>query len=261
MLVGERSAAVLSLDDIVVRFGGVTAVDGVSFSLAAGEVCGLSGPNGAGKTTLFDVISGVRSPNSGRVTLSEHDVTSQSPVKRARAGIRRTYQQVQTFGWLSVADNVLAGLDWHGGGGGVAADLIAFPTRRRRERGRRARVDEVLELCGLTAIADTPTAALPIGQARMVELARAIVDPPTLLLLDEPNSGLDEDESRALAARVQSIAADASCALVLVEHDVDFVMSNCHRIVVLQQGTTIADGTPAEIQGNAAVRLAYLGEQ
>ena len=260
-MIESGSTPVLDLEDIVVRFGGLTAIDGVNFSLAAGEVCGLMGPNGAGKTTLFDVICGVRSPDAGRVALCGRDVTNESPIKRARAGIRRTYQQVQTFGWLSVADNVLAGLDWHGGGGGVAADLIAFPTRRRRERERRARVDEVLELCGLTALANTPTAALPIGQARMVELARAIVDPPTVLLLDEPNSGLGVDESQALATQVQRITAVANCALVLVEHDVDFVMANCQRIVVLEQGSTLADGTPAEIQSNAAVRRAYLGEQ
>ena len=256
----DATPTVLSLDGIVVRFGGVTAVDDVSFSVAAGEVLGLIGPNGAGKTTLFDVISGVRAANAGRVSLAGKDVTRMSAMKRARAGMRRTYQQVQTFGWLSVADNVLAGLDWQGGGGGVVADLVAAPSRRRRERSRRARVNEVLDLCGLTAIADVPTAALPIGQARMVELARAIVDPPTLLLLDEPNSGLGEAEGRALAEQVRRIAADASCAMVLVEHDVDFVMANCDRIVVLQRGAILAEGTPPEIQGDAAVRLAYLGE-
>jgi branched-chain amino acid transport system ATP-binding protein len=257
---GGTATAVLSLEGIVVRFGGVTAVNDVSFSVAAGEVLGLIGPNGAGKTTLFDVISGVRFPSAGRVILAGNDVTRTSPIRRARAGMRRTYQQVQTFGWLSVSDNVLAGLDWQGGGGGAIADLVAFPTRKRRERERRQRVDEVLELCGLTTVAGTPTAALPIGQARMVELARAIVDPPTLLLLDEPNSGLGEDEGRALAAQVRRIANDTSCAMVLVEHDVDFIMSNCHRIVVLQSGSVLAEGTPTEIQGNPAVRNAYLGD-
>ncbi|MCU1458730.1 MAG: transporter [Actinomycetia bacterium] len=257
---GGAATAVLSLDGIVVRFGGVTAVDGVSLSVAAGEVLGLIGPNGAGKTTLFDVISGVRFPNAGRVMLNGADVTRSSPIRRARAGMRRTYQQVQTFGWLSVADNVLAGLDWQGGGGGAIADLVGFPTRRRLEQERRARVEEVLDMCGLTAVAATPTAALPIGLARMVELARAIVDPPTLLLLDEPNSGLGEEEGHALAAQVQRIATETSCAMVLVEHDVDFIMANCNRIVVLQTGSVLATGTPAEIQGNAAVRTAYLGE-
>ncbi len=252
--------AVLVLDAIVVRFGGVTAVDDVSLSVAAGEVCGLIGPNGAGKTTLFDVISGVRFPTSGRVTLGGRDVTRTSPVRRARLGMRRTYQQVQTFGWLSVADNVLAGLEWQGGGGGAVADLVAFPTRRRRERERRQRVDEVMDLCGLTGVAGTPTAALPIGQARMVELARAIVDPPVLLLLDEPNSGLGADEALALAAQIQRIAVETTCAMVIVEHDMDFVMANCHRIVVLQSGSVLAHGAPGDIQDDAAVRLAYLGE-
>jgi branched-chain amino acid transport system ATP-binding protein len=251
---------VLALDDVTVRFGGITALEGVSIHVARGEVCGLIGPNGAGKTTLFDVISGVRVPDSGTVRLAGEDVTKVSAVVRARRGMRRTFQRVQTFGWLSVEDNVLSALEWRGGGGGLLADLVWSPTRRRRERERRARAAEVIELCGLTAVKDESAGSLPIGLARMVEVARAIVDAPQVLLLDEPTSGLDETEAARLGERIQSIRADADCAVVLVEHDVGFVMRQCDRIVVLDLGRVLATGTPSEIQADPAVRAAYLGE-
>ena len=135
----EPSDIVLSLDGISVRFGGIAALNGVSLDAHAGEVLGIIGPNGAGKTTLFDVVSGVRAPNEGRVVLDGNDITSKSAVQRARRGLRRTFQRVQTFGWLTVEDNVLTALEWHGGGGGFLADLVMFPTRRRRERDRRRR--------------------------------------------------------------------------------------------------------------------------
>jgi ABC-type branched-subunit amino acid transport system ATPase component len=168
---------------------------------------------------------------------------------------------VQTFGWLSVEDNVLSALEWRGGGGGFAADLVSFPTRRRRERQRRVQVGEVLDRCGLTAVAKEPAASLPIGLARMLEVARAVVDPPTVLLLDEPTSGLDETEAARLGELLQSIRAEGSCAVLLVEHDVGFVMRQCDRIVVLDLGRVLAVGGPSEIQANAAVRAAYLGEE
>jgi branched-chain amino acid transport system ATP-binding protein len=250
----------LALEGVTVRFGGITALEDVSLSVAAGEVGGLIGPNGAGKTTLFDVISGVRIPDAGRVLLNGADVTRTSAVTRARKGMRRTFQRVQTFGWLSVEDNVLSAMEWRGGGGGILADLVSLPTRRSREKQRRARADEVLELCGLTAVKKEPAGSLPIGLARMVELARAIVDPPQVLLLDEPTSGLDETEAARLGERIQGIRAEGSCAVVLVEHDVGFVMEQCDRIVVLDLGRVLAVGLPKEIQANAAVRTAYLGE-
>jgi ABC-type branched-subunit amino acid transport system ATPase component len=250
----------LALDGVTVRFGGITALEGVSMSVSAGEVGGLIGPNGAGKTTLFDVISGVRIPDAGQVLLDGSDVTRLSPVTRARRGMRRTFQRVQTFGWLSVEDNVLSALEWRGGGGGILADLVASPTRRRREKQRRQRADEVIELCGLDAVRKEPAGSLPIGLARMVELARAIVDPPRVLLLDEPTSGLDETEAARLGERIQALKAEGECAVVLVEHDVGFVMAQCDRIVVLDLGRVLAVGLPKEIQENAAVRAAYLGE-
>jgi len=262
----DRSASsvaagpVLSLHDVTVRFGGVAALDGVTLEVAPGEVCGLIGPNGAGKTTLFDVISGVRRPDTGRVFLAGRDITRASVVRRARSGLRRTFQRLQTYGWLTVADNVLVASEWQGGGGGFVADLVGAPTRTRRERARRERVAEVLDICGLAEVADAPAGSLPIGLARMVEVARALVDRPRLLLLDEPTSGLDEAERARLAGIVRALGADRTCSVLLVEHDVSFVMGCCDRVVVLDLGRVLATGSPEEIQAHPEVRAAYLGE-
>jgi ABC-type branched-subunit amino acid transport system ATPase component len=255
---GGRAAA-LALEGVSVRFGGIRALNEVSFSVGAGEVMGLIGPNGAGKTTLFDAISGVRVPDEGRVFLGGRDMTRASSVARARWGLRRTFQRVQTFGWLSVEDNVLAAVEWEGGGGGMLADLVASPTRRRRERRRREQVEQVLEQCGLAAVRNEAAGSLPIGLARMVEVARALIADPLVLMLDEPTSGLDELEAARLGERIQALRSDGRCAVVLVEHDVGFVMEQCDRIVVLDLGEVLATGVPDEIQQNAAVRAAYLG--
>jgi branched-chain amino acid transport system ATP-binding protein len=253
------AAPVLQAEGIGVRFGGVTALAGVSLDLVPGEVCGLIGPNGAGKTTLFDVLSGIRAPSEGAIRLDGRSVGWRSPTWRSRHGVRRTFQRQQTFGWLSVEDNVLIALDWRGGGGGMVADLVRAPTRRARERVRRERVNEVLERCGLTDVQSDPAGALPIGRARLVELARAIADAPRVLLLDEPTSGLDEHDAERLGQVMRSVAADDQCAVVLVEHDVGFVMHHCDRIVVLHLGAVIAEGAPDVIRNNAAVGAAYLG--
>jgi branched-chain amino acid transport system ATP-binding protein len=250
---------VLGLERVNVHFGGIAALTEVDIAVDAGEVCGLIGPNGAGKTTLFDVISGVRIPETGRVMLDGNDITRWPAARRARAGLRRTFQRVQTYGWLSIQDNVLAALEWRGGGGGLPADLLGLPTRRRRERERRERVAHVLDLCGLSAVAEHPAGSLPMGLARMVELARAIVDPPRVLLLDEPTSGLGDSEMARLGERIRAIQAEESCAVLLVEHDVGFVMEQCDRIAVLNLGEVIAVGNAKEIQADAAVRRAYLG--
>jgi branched-chain amino acid transport system ATP-binding protein len=251
---------VLALEDVGVRFGGISALHGVSLTVKQGDVWGLIGPNGAGKTTLFDVISGVRTPNEGRVLFRGVDVTRTSAVARARRGLRRTFQRVQTFGWLSVEDNVLAALEWRGGGGGMFADILHLPTRRGRERNRRERVREVLEQCGLSAVRADPVGSLPIGLARMVEFARAIVDEPALLLLDEPTSGLDEREAERLIEQLQLLRSSSTCSVILVEHDMGFVMEQCDTIAVLELGQVIATGAPKDIQQDPLVRAAYLGE-
>ncbi|WAU84029.1 ABC transporter ATP-binding protein [Streptomyces sp. Qhu-G9] len=255
----NTSAPVLRADRVRVRFGGVRALDGVSLSLRPGEICGLIGPNGAGKTTLFDVLSGIRRPDEGRVHLGGSDVTRRSPVWRARHGMRRTFQRRQLFGQLTVADNLVVAQEWRGGGGGLPADLLAAPTRRTYEKERRARADEVLRACGLDAFGDTYAGALPVGLARMAELARALADPPRVLLLDEPASGMTAEESGRLSAVVRRLATQEGCAVLLVEHNVAFVMELSTRVVVLDLGRVLAEGTAAEVHADHRVRNAYLG--
>jgi branched-chain amino acid transport system ATP-binding protein len=248
----------LVLHEVSKSFGGVRALDAVSFGVERGEVCGLIGPNGAGKTTLFDIISGVQAPTSGRVEIDGVDVTGEAPELRARAGVRRTFQRAQLYGNLSVEDNVLTALEWRGGGGGLVADLVGAPARRRLERDRREQIDVVLDQCGLTAWRGAPAGTLPIGQARLVELARAIADQPQLLLLDEPTSGLSPTELACFTERIDELRR-SDLAMVLVEHDMSFVMAQCSRVVVLDLGKVIADGTPAEVQADEQVRSIYLG--
>ncbi|MEU7606394.1 ABC transporter ATP-binding protein [Streptomyces sp. NPDC041003] len=253
------SGYVLEASGVSVRFGGVRALTGVDLGVRAGEVCGLIGPNGAGKTTLFDVLSGIRRPDQGRMLLDGADITRRSPVWRARHGMRRTFQRQQLFGQLSVADNVLVAQEWRGGGGGLAADLLALPARRARELARRARGERVLAGCGIGALGTSYAGGLPVGQARMVELARAVADPPRVLLLDEPASGMSAPEREQLAEVVRRLAAEEGCAMLLVEHNVAFVMDLCTRVVVLDLGTVLAEGTAAEVRANPLVREAYLG--
>ncbi|MFE5797245.1 ABC transporter ATP-binding protein [Streptomyces sp. NPDC056503] len=235
----------LHADGVGVRFGGVHALRDVTVSVRPGEICGLIGPNGAGKTTLFDVLSGMRRPDAGTVAYDGTDITRRSPVWRARHGIRRTFQRQQLFGQLTVADNLVVARDWRGG---------VRPTARHR-----ARAAAVLHDCGLDGLADSYAGGLPVGQARMVELARALADPPRVLLLDEPASGTTAEERHRLADVIRHAAEEENCAVLLVEHNVAFVMELCSRVVVLDLGRVLAEGTPDEVHADPAVREAYLG--
>jgi branched-chain amino acid transport system ATP-binding protein len=249
---------VLQVSDIVVTFGGIRALNGVSLGIGPAEIRGLIGPNGSGKTTLFDVISGVRRQDSGRVLFRGEDVTATTTTHRARAGLRRTFQRTQVFGRLTVAENLLFALEWRGGGGGLFADVFRLPGRRRLEQERMDRVMRLLELCALTEVADTAAGALPIGIARRVEFARAVIDDPVLLLLDEPTSGLDGSESERLGELIELFSGHHHrCAILLVEHDVGFVMQRCSRVSVLHMGELIAEGSPEEIQESDRVRAVY----
>jgi branched-chain amino acid transport system ATP-binding protein len=250
--------AALRVRDIHVRFAGVVALDGVSLDVAPGEVLALIGPNGAGKTTLFDAISGTRPPDSGEVLLGGRDVTRLSAVRRARLGLRRTFQRQQLFGALSVEDNLLCANEWRGGGGGIAGDVLGLRSRRHKETDRRAALDEVLEACGLGALRHAAARELTIGQARMLELGRALVDRPAVLLLDEPTSGLGEDDMERLTEVIEQTKSARRCAVVLVEHDITFVMRQAHRVIALERGEVIASGHPDEVRQDATVRAAYL---
>jgi branched-chain amino acid transport system ATP-binding protein len=254
-----RATPILRIDSVSVRYGGVFALHGVDLQIGAGEFCGLIGPNGAGKTTLFDVVSGHGTATEGRLELDGVDVTRRSSVWRARHGIRRTFQRQQVFGALTVAHNVTAAQDWRGGGGGFLGGLLGLPLGKSAQQERSERVDHVLDLCGLTSLRDEYAGNLPIGAARMVEVARAVVDPPKLLLLDEPTSGLSHEQTTRLADVVSTVRAETGCAVLLVEHDVPFVMAQCERVICLSLGEVLAVGTPEEIQQHALVREAYLG--
>ena len=237
--------ALLEAHDVTVRFGGNIAVDDVSIGVEPGESTGLIGPNGAGKTTLFNVITGLQKPARGRVFLGNEDITGLPPYRRAQRGLARTFQRLELFLSLSVRDNVR-----------VAGDV-----RNASRPGRidvDAEADRVLELTGLTDVAEDDVSDIPTGRARVVEVARALMTRPSVVLLDEPASGQTEQETAAFGRLLQRLAADG-LAVCLVEHDVGLVMQVCTTITVLDYGAVIARGTPEQIRVDPAVIDAYLG--
>jgi branched-chain amino acid transport system ATP-binding protein len=236
--------ALLSVEDVVVRFGGLRALSEANLEVEPGRVTGLIGPNGAGKTTCFNVVTGLQEPTSGRVHFDGKDITDKSPFRRARMGIARTFQKLEAFSSLSARDNI----------------LVAAEQRRAWERGidPKAITEQILEDVGLTDVADFMVGTLPTGTARLVELARALAAGPKLLLLDEPSSGLNEEETEDMARLLRRLVKDG-LGVLLVEHDMAFVMGTCEYIYVLDFGKIIAHGVPAMIQADPAVQAAYLG--
>ncbi len=237
----------LEVSGAEVRFGGVAALRGVDLTVEEGAVTGLIGPNGAGKTTLFNVVTGLQKAQHGRVLLDGSDIGHLPPHRRARLGIARTFQRLEVFGSLTVRENIL-----------VAAEI-----RRRWSRdGSNPRTvsDAVLAEVGLRDVARVRCDTLPTGTARLVEVGRALATRPSVLLLDEPSSGLDERETDELGDLLVRLG-ERGMAVLLVEHDVELVMSVCTRIHVLDFGRVLAVGTPAEIQADPTVRAAYLGTE
>jgi branched-chain amino acid transport system ATP-binding protein len=256
----------LDVQEVTVRFGGKAALSNTSITVEPGKVTGLIGPNGAGKTTLFNVVTGLLAPNAGKVLLDGRDITRAAPHRRARLGLARTFQRLELFTSLTVRDNVRVAADirrrWaaraakavarsDGDGDGAGAALTG-------SGGSGDETERILELTGLSAIADREVSEIPTGQARVVELARALMTQPSVLLLDEPAAGQTEAETAAFGGLLRRLAGDG-IAVCLVEHDMTLVMDVCETIHVLDYGRTIAVGTPGEIRNDPAVVDAYLG--
>jgi ABC-type branched-subunit amino acid transport system ATPase component len=250
----------LAAADVTVRFGGLVALNKVAINVAPAEIVGLVGPNGAGKSTLFSVLSGLRRPHDGTVWINGEDVTNASPQKRAARGLARTFQHPELFSGLTVRDHLVLAHRIRHTPGRIVGDLLTLGGFHRSPRRENEKVDRLLEDLGLTEIARRPALGLPLGQARLVEIGRALARDPSVVLLDEASSGLDAAETAALVPVMRRLVDDLGVSLLVVEHDVELVLNLCATVTVLDFGMCIADGTPAEIRANEAVRSAYLGE-
>jgi branched-chain amino acid transport system ATP-binding protein len=249
----------LEVSAITQVFGGVVALDDVSFSAIKGNITGVIGPNGAGKTTLFNIITGIYTQTSGRVLLDGDDISGLPPERLARLGMVRTFQNIELFSAMTVLENVMVGLHTKSSSG-ILACALKMPWSIAEERRIRTGAMKWLEFTGIADLADVTAGNLPFGKGRLLEIARALAVEPAIILMDEPAAGLNSHETVALAQLIQRIR-DMGITVVLVEHDMELVMDICDRIVVLNLGKKLAEGTPQEIQENPEVIAAYLGDE
>jgi branched-chain amino acid transport system ATP-binding protein len=253
----DGATPVLEATGVTKHFAGIVALDDVSLRVDSGERVGLIGPNGAGKTTFFNCVLGVLRPEQGRVLLGGEDISGLPVHARARRGIGRTFQRIELFTESTVREHLLIAERTRRGDGRLWKDLLGWGRPRPEEI---ARCDEVLELLGLADLADEPIERLSLGKGRLVEVGRALMTDPTLLLLDEPSSGLDRDETADLARTLQEVQAAHGFAILLVEHDVELVSSFTERCYVLDFGCLIAAGPTGQVMASDEVRIAYFGD-
>ena len=256
----ERMTALLDVQHLSLHYGGVVALDDVSFTLDAGELIGLIGPNGAGKTTAFNAISGVIKPTRGHILFAGQSVTRATPQDRAKAGMTRTFQNIRLFTELSVLENVMAGAHqrW---GTGLLPTLWGGRKLRQSEQTIRERAVQALSQVGLSDKAPWAAGELSYGEQRQIEIARALVSEPRLLMLDEPTAGMNERETAELANLITQLHRQQGIAVILVEHNVQLVAELCPRIIVLSKGECLSDGSPLRVLRDAAVIEAYLGRR
>jgi len=254
----RKASALLEVQGLTIRFGGVTALEDVTFEVARGAICGLIGPNGAGKTTLFNCVSRLYDPAAGSITFDGRPLASIARHELASLGVARTFQNLALFSTMTVRENVCVGA--HAiGQGGFLANALSLPLARREERAIAERAEALIEEFGLKSVADRPAGALPFGIRKRVELARALANAPKLLLLDEPAGGLNHSEVDGLADEIRAIRDRRGVSVLLVEHHMNLVMRVSDQVVALDFGRVIANGKPDEVRANREVVRAYLG--